>query len=229
MNIGRKEELAEVRLTEIRNFLRTYWNEGNFSAMDMESYLKVTKEKTVELLDALINKEWVGKDENERYFPTNNAGSLIMAKAFKRISRDKAQQSYNDFINRVEEVNNNPYYLYYVRKVILFGSFLTDSEEVSDIDLAIELLHKDMGKGVDLVQVIMKRAAVSGKEFSSIIDKLDFAYQEVRLFLKNKSRVISFHPIKELAIMKCPTRIVFECVDRPRIKITHINHANKKV
>lgn len=217
MNIGRNECLAEIRLIEIRNFLRKYWIEGSFSILAMVRHFRITKEKSLELLQVLIESGWVEKNENGRYIPTDNAGPLIMAKATKPVPRERAQQTYNDFMNRVLEVNRNPYYLFYVKKVILFGSFLTGASEVGDVDLAIECFWKDMGEGVDATKVTLERAKASGKHSSSILGSFDFAYQEVKLFLKNRSRILSFHPSDDPVLKKCPTRVVFECVNRPGI------------
>jgi predicted nucleotidyltransferase len=45
----------------------------------------------------------------------------------------------------VKEVNEAGKFLYRVRKVALFGSFLTESSTVGDLDIAIELVPKESG------------------------------------------------------------------------------------
>lgn len=66
-----------------------------------------------------------------------------MASAARPLKRKTADQAYTGFMDRVAQVNADPYYLYRATKVVLFGSYLTESETVNDIDLAIAIEPKE--------------------------------------------------------------------------------------
>ena len=77
------------------------------------------------------------------------------------------------FLGRVERVNNDPYFLGKVTRVVLFGSMLKpETERLSDIDLAVELASKEADfdrarvKNYERVENWRRRDLVSGT-FSS--------------------------------------------------------------
>jgi hypothetical protein len=103
-------------------------------------------------------------------------------------------------MQRVAEVNKNDEYAFIIRRVALFGSMLTDVREVNDIDLALELsprlADKDAARRHE--QQRIRLALNQGRRFSNIISELYWPRQEVRLFLKARSRVYSLHEMQEL-------------------------------
>ena len=87
-------------------------------------------------------------------------------------------------MDRVREVNEAGRFLFRVRKVVLFGSFLTESSTIGDLDLAIELVPKeaDARKHSELILAHANEAALNGKRFRNFVQRLDFAAQEVRSY-----------------------------------------------
>lgn len=219
MNIGRKDEPANVRLMEIRDFLREYWVKGDFSTSDIMDHFNVDEENSCKIIEDLIEDGWVIQTEDDLFVPSDFAIFLIQDKATKLVTREKAERCFNAFIKRVEEINSNPYYLLYVKEVISFGSFPSYAPMVDSLDLAIKYDYKDVGRGLDLLDVLVKRSNASGVQFSTIYDKLDFAYQEVRSFLKNRSSLLNFHPFEHPTIRLWNIDCVYKCVIRPRVMI----------
>jgi hypothetical protein len=213
MNID-EYELAGVNLMDIRDFLRKFWG-GEFSTSDIINHFDADEENTSKLIEDLIEEGWVVQTEDDLFEPLENAIYLIQDKSNKLIPRKRAERGFNAFIKRVEEVNSNPYYLLYVKKVISFGSFPSYASLIDGVDLAIEFDYKDVGKGVDIIEVILKRSNASGIKFSTNYDKLDFAYQEVRSFLKNRSRLLNFHSYEHPTLRLWPGVCVYECNRRP--------------
>jgi hypothetical protein len=212
---NRKDELAGVRLMDLRDFLRKYWVKGNFSTSDITDHFKTNEEISWKIIEDLIEDGWVVQADDDLFEESENAIYLIQDKTNKLIPRKKAERCFDAFIKRVEEVNSNPYYLLYVKKVISFGSFPSYASLVDGVDLAIEFDYKDVGKGVDIIEVVYKRSTASGSQFSSIYDKLDFAYQEVRSFLKNRSWLLNFHSYEHPTLGLWPGVCVYECNIRP--------------
>jgi len=91
------------------------------------------------LAEGLI--EAAGRDE----WKVSQAGqTLSSAIAAKRVTRATAQTALQQFLGRVEQVNNDPYFLGKVTRVVLFGSMLKpEVERLSDVDLAVEVASKE--------------------------------------------------------------------------------------
>ena len=109
--------------------------------------------------------------EQVAYQPTRRAARFV-----PRINRAKAEKLLADFLQCVEEVNAHPDLPHWVTEVRVFGSYLNNSDNLGEIDLAIK----------------KERRPASG----SISD----AYPErlVALLLKGGSRYISLHGVAEL-------------------------------
>jgi predicted nucleotidyltransferase len=98
------------------------------------------------------------------------------------------------FLGRVEQVNNDPYFLGKVTRVVLFGSMLKPAvERLSDVDLAIEVASKD----ADFDRARVKNderaeeLATRGQRFRNFLEQEGCWYWEVFRFLKGQSRVIA--------------------------------------
>lgn len=127
------------------------------------------------------------------WYSTTNAGrDLTRASAARRITRETATTALSEFVKRVQLVNSNRNYLYSVRCVAVFGSFIQGGDRLGDVDVAVDLKSRvvfdDEHKWVELFQ---KRARDSGRSFSSFEDELFWPRREVLLALKSRKRSIS--------------------------------------
>ena len=78
-----------------------------------------------------------------RSYKRSLAGStLAQASAAQPLQRGTAQRKLAAFLARVRRVNEDDYYLYRVKKVLVFGSYLSAAARINDIDVAIELVHR---------------------------------------------------------------------------------------
>lgn len=125
--------------------------------------------------------------------------SLALATAAQPLSRASADRKFNEFMGRVASVRDNPYFLYKVKQVVVFGSYLGTAKQVNDIDIAIELVpkEKDSRKRQQLHQQRIEEAIRQGKEFRSALDQLFWPQLEVRQYLKSRARSISLHRIED--------------------------------
>ena len=110
------------------------------------------------------------------YQPTIKGNATRAARSVPRLNRGKAEKLLANFLQCVEEVNAHPDLLHWVTEVRVFGSYLTNSDDLGEIDLAI------------------KKERRPGKE--SFSD----AYPErlVARLLKGGSRYISLHGVSAL-------------------------------
>lgn len=109
-------------------------------------------------------------------------------------------------------MNNDPRFLYWVEKAILFGPHVTGKQDrLKSLDLAIRLAPKEQDRAC-LERLVRERAAEAeraGKHFKGYADRMRFGENTVRDFLKSRSRAIVLHDL-EAWIMREPHRVVFE-------------------
>jgi hypothetical protein len=95
-------------------------------------------------------------------------------------------------IERAREVNTSDQYLYRVKRVVLFGSMLTDQPLVGDVDLAVLLAIRagdtEMQRADE--EDFIKRAKARGMSFSTSIEQLAYPQTVVWKHLKARSRIL---------------------------------------
>ncbi len=140
------------------------------------------------------------------YEATEKGRELCRAKCMSRMTREKANQLYEQILSRVAEVNNNPYYLYKITNFVLLGSFITDKETLGDIDISYDLEFKHDISIESRISANHMRA--SEKNCYDFIKSCDYGRYEVNTFIKNRSPKIHIIPYNHLEDMKCETKTV---------------------
>lgn len=211
MRIQSSEEIDSVPILEVRRLLRgvgEYW-----TGASVIKILGIPRRKAKTLIDELNRREFIEavKVGSTFYWKATLAGNaLALATAAGAIRRETADRVFAEFLSRVEEVNNNPYYLYRIKTVILFGSYLESVGPVGDIDLAIELVPKegDAGKASRKMMQRGKEAEERGRRFSTFMERLLFASTEVWRFLKSRSRTLSLHDSSDPILERVNYRVI---------------------
>jgi DNA-binding Lrp family transcriptional regulator len=202
---------------EIRKLLRQ--SDQFLSSQDATKILGLHEKKAVQVLERLEREGFIERNTSVpdskavHYWKRSIKGSALCKALFSMpVSRRTAEKKLNEFMNRVHQVNADSRFLYRVRRVILFGSFLTDTPSVGDLDLAIDLDRKepDAEKHSSMVLARAEEAARNGRRFSSFVERIYFAELEVSLFLKARSRIIQLTDAGDgvLKISKC--RVIYE-------------------
>ncbi len=137
--------------------------------------------------------------------------ALAMASAAKPFTRATAERKMAEFLERVSQVNNSPDYIYWVSKVVVFGSYLSDAKMLNDIDLAIQFTQrfKDPEEQRRANNHRLSIAYEEGKRVNNLSEQITWGWIEVRMFLKSRSRVFSFRDPEELELLKCPQKILY--------------------
>lgn len=197
MKINAKDTILDTPILTIRKFLKNTSRGEIWSESLACQLLKLDVDETRRLLDELSRLGYIeqasSRNGQQRWQNTIQGNALALASAAKPTTRAKADQIFADFMQRVHTVNNDPYYLFKVTKVVLFGSYLQDTPTVNDIDLAIDMDCKepDIKRRGELFK---QRRKESGRNFGSYIDYVGWPETEVWMFLKSRSRVLSLHP-----------------------------------
>jgi hypothetical protein len=142
----------------------------------------------------------------EGKFQISSLGTRLAAKRLvPRIPRAKAEKMVADMLVSARAINDTPELLCRISRITVFGSFLTDAEDLGDIDVAVEIKRKDIDGWTDAAVV---RAKASGRQLH-YSKMLGYPEREVMLLLKNRNRYIQFFSPVMLEDFDTPKRVIF--------------------
>ena len=202
---------------KIRELLRQ--NEESLSVYEVTKVIGIKGKKAFQLLELLESEGFIERNTSfpdsakERYWkPTLKGRALAKALFSPPVSRQAAENKLNEFMARVHRVNADSRFLYRVEKVVVFGSFLTDRSFVGDLDLAIQLKPKesDEKKHSDLILARAHEAVRNGRQFHNFVEELFFASDEVKRFLKARSRIIQLTDCGDGVLKIAENRVIYE-------------------
>ena len=219
MRIRPDDVIAGFPAKQIRKLLRQ--STLSLSVDEATKVLGLNERSALKLLNDLekqgfIEKNTFAPDPDKNWKNTIKGGALSKALFSAPVSRRAAEQTLSEFMDRVREVNEAGRFLYRVRKVVLFGSFLTESSTVGDLDIAIELVPKepDSRKHSELILAHANAADLNGKRFQNFVQRLDFAAQEVRSYLKARSRIIQLTDCRDGVLKIAKSRVIYESPEK---------------
>jgi predicted nucleotidyltransferase len=203
MRIGKNENINDIPLIKIRNYFQKIRLIG-ISRANIRKYFSLDIKSANCLIKELLKNNFIEntldkKGEIEYQLTTKGQG-LCVARSVPPLNRAKADKLFNEFMQRVDDVNNNDYYLCKVEKVLLFGSYLNpDSVDFGDIDVAIELKRKidNVDEYNKIREDRVQEMKLNGKQFSNYGEELFYPENEVKLMLKNRCQYISLHSTDE--------------------------------
>ena len=213
MQIDPKGTIAGWPALLVRRILRQLRTNLRWGLAELDSTASVQAGEGRALIKALLAEGLIEAAGRNAWTVTQAGRTLSSATAAKRITRATAQKALQQFLFRVEKVNNDPYFLGKVTKVVLFGSMLKpDVERLSDVDLAVELAPKegdfDCARARNYVRV--KELAAQGRRFRNFLDQEGCWYWEVFGFLKAQSRVIAMadYSLEKTFVLTVPHRFL---------------------
>lgn len=214
MRLNSSEEISGIPVLHIRKLLRR-GRRSMWGKTFVEHVLKINSDQSQQLISELIYQKIIvyakERDDEKLYELTVKGNAFANATAAKAITRETADRTISQLLERVKKINNDSYYLYNVKKVVVFGSYLSDIERINDIDIAVELAPKE--QNLKLREKLFKQrrheAMRDGKAFRSIIDELGWPEIEVRKFLKSRSRSLSFHLIQDPILEQTESKTIF--------------------
>jgi len=206
MRIVSDQLIAGYPAIEVRDFVKRYRFTGFFTEA-AEFDLTLRPKDAAVFLNKMVKLGFVmgtGKSNGRRSFEvTSNGLALANASAALPIHRRTAERVLAQFLERVHRVNNTQAYAYRVETVVLFGSMLTESERLGDVDVAIRLEPKVIDENVHEQWCAARRRAAEakGRSFYGVLDWALWPTQEILLQLKARSTSLSLHDISEVEKM----------------------------
>jgi DNA-binding MarR family transcriptional regulator len=202
---------------KIRELLRQ--NDHSLSVYEVTKTMGVKGKKASQLLALLESEGLIERNtslsdpEKECYWKLTLKGRAFAKALFSPpVPRQAAEKKLNEFMARVHQVNADSWFLYRVERVVVFGSFLTGQPYVGDLDLAIQLKPKesDEKKHSDLILARAHEAARNGRQFHNFVEELYFASDEVKRFLKARSRIIQLTDCGDGVLKIAENRVIYE-------------------
>ena len=214
MRITSKDTIAGMPAIKVRDALK-HLRDCIWTLDTLAAYLKVDSEQGSSVIEALQKLGYIAPNAHSsgrgEWEVTNGGVRFINATAAKPITRKTADKLVREFLSRVDEVNRTPYYLYRVRKVLVFGSYLTKTYNLGDIDLAVEFEPKESNKERQrtLEDERIRHAFEAGRHFSNHTEQLFWPCREVQMFLKKRSRALNLHGSDDGVLKMTQTKTLF--------------------
>ncbi|MCX7313801.1 MAG: hypothetical protein NTV56_19300 [Alphaproteobacteria bacterium] len=154
--------------------------------------------KAKKLIAALLRESYIipTKDRGGIYKTTTKANALKMAKAVKRMDRATAEALVKGVLERACDINKRKDLLVWVTEIRAFGSYITDAQELGDVDLAGSYLKRI--KGQDWTTLCRAFARANGKNLDALSGMFSYPEKVVKMLLKNRSPRISLHDMEDL-------------------------------
>lgn len=212
MKVDKHITIGNIPIKGIRDFFIRYRTPAKFSLMTVEQYFKISNNSARDLCKELISHEFIEDDKSGKYVVTEKGNALAQTKFVKRMNKEKADLIFQKFIDRVEEVNSDNTFLYYVKQLFLFGSYLDrSSDDFGDLDIAF-VLERKIKDGNDFMaaqQKLVQDACENGKVFSSIVEEVCYAETIVLKHLKSRSPYISLHRLSDVIKLGAPYKQIY--------------------
>jgi predicted nucleotidyltransferase len=186
---------------DLRSYFRRDW-EGSLKQETIYGGIRVRKmpnqlPKANALIDQLLKDGIIERKEDYKdkphYAPTMKGNALSMTRFVPRLNRAKADKLLADFLKRVKDVNANETFLNWITEVRVFGSYLTDTDDLGDLDLAIKLARRPNWTTDNCIAM-----ADAIDQQMLFHEKLNYPEKLLRQKIRNRSPYISLHYTDEL-------------------------------
>ena len=186
--IGGRSALA------VRKMLRYLRGWDQWKVTDLETVAALAPGTGDALVKALRTEGLIEAAGKGVWAVTQAGRTFSAATAAKPVRRATAEKALAEFLERVTQVNEDPYFLAEATRVVLFGSMLKpEVERLSDVDLAVELVSKEVD--CDLASLKNRQRAEEladrGRRFRNFLEWEFCWHWEAFRYLKGRSRVIA--------------------------------------
>ena len=114
MRLTRKQTICDIPILKIRDYF-DHIRPALISPEMISEQFDLNKEKTKELIDALLSEGYIEAAKKKgKYQLTIKGQALCVARYTNPLNKEKADKLFKEFMERVEEINSNEFYLYRV-------------------------------------------------------------------------------------------------------------------
>ena len=162
---------------------------GNHTTSGFAQLLKLEPTLARSVLAKLSDAGLLTEDARSGAWENTLQGNAFAnATAAKKITRATAQKALAELLSRASAINLDPKFAYIVKRISVFGSYLTNATQVSDVDVFIELRKRfeDPKRQRDLEDQVERRIPATGSPVQNIYR----AEREIWKALKGGSRAL---------------------------------------
>jgi hypothetical protein len=225
MQIGKAEQIAGVSLTLVRDFFRYIvgWHRYSFELSQLQERLGLRTTSAVALAEELIARCYVAQGQNHDYALTDKGEELVRASASGKVKRTTAESALDGLLKRAAEYSVDASKILTIDAIAVFGSFLSDKEQLGDLDVAVK--WRDRVTDADRAKRAQAYAQRSGRRFSNFVEFLAWPETELFQILKARKRTIriqdwqAFSRLVAKAPERCPYKVVFGDAEPLKAKI----------
>ena len=227
MRIDPKSMIGGFSALVVRKTLRNLRIWDQWKVTDLEKAAALAPGTGGELVKALQAEGLIESYARGIWCVTQLGRRFSVASAAKPVTRATAERALKEFLDRVGQVNRDPYFLGKVVRVVLFGSMLKpEVDRLSDVDVAVELATKetDFDRAREQNYARAEKLEEQGQRFQNFLDRELCWFFETRHFLKGGSRVIAMADYKteKALVLAVPHRVLLDetepIPDAPRPK-----------
>src|ERR1035437_2948354 len=213
MRIDPKGTIGGSPALAVRKMLRYLRGWDQWKVADLEAVGTLAPGAGNALVTALRTDGLIEASGKGAWAVTQAGRTFSAATAANPVTRATAEKALAEFLQRVTQVNEDPYSLAKATRVVLFGSMLKpEVERLSDVDLAVELVSKE----VDFDRARLKNQqraeelADQGRGFRNFLEWEACWYLESFRYLKGRSRVISLahYSVEKTFVLAAPHRFL---------------------
>lgn len=216
MHIDKNTLIYGKPALQVRRFFRQIMDFGCNLDILKDSF-GLSQKEAEQMIVNLFKDGYIEKGNKDCWKATIKGRALAIAPATKQIHRNTADKRIQELLNRIELVNKKDHYLLKVEIAYVFGSYLSNKDRISDIDIAIDLQPKEKNddKYFTLCQQRRADVAAKGKRFRNLTEELCWPIIEVHQFLKSHSRSLSIHGIVDLKVAGECKKVIYD-VNKPK-------------
>jgi predicted nucleotidyltransferase len=213
MRIDPKGMMGGCPALVVRKALRNLRDWPKWEVGHLEAAAALTRGTGSALVKALRTEGLIEASGNGAWVVTQAGRTLAAASAAKPVTRATAERALSQFLERVTRVNDHPYFLAKVTRLVLFGSMLKpEVDRLSDVDLAVELARKETDLERALLQNRQRAEELLdiGRRFRTFLEVESCWYWETFRFLKGRSRVIALadYSTEKAFVLAAPHRVL---------------------
>lgn len=213
MRISRDQIICGVPAFDLRAAFKRL-RAGGWDAESLKHTLDVEAGVADAVLQQLLAEGYAEPTSFARgrqiYEVTTKGRALALSSALAPINRQKADGLVAEVIQRATEINGDSQELYHVAKLWAFGSYLSEADQLGDVDIAFELARNNadwppMPEG----EYAYSEATAPKSWLRDDLGVLAWPYEAVLRRLKARRRHISLHPSTDAVLEGTEMKLIF--------------------
>jgi hypothetical protein len=192
------DAIAGVPVLRVRSGLRRL-DQFSTTAAGASRLFRVVPAEGLRLVRELVTRGVLERDPDMRgmYRLTVRGHAFAHASAAQPLRRATVDRRLVELVERMIQVNASDGFIVGIERAYVFGSYLTDTDRLGDLDVSVTLYAKEPNRS-RFVALCREQAWESGRRFANYAAELAWPETKVLLFLKHRSRVYSLHQDERL-------------------------------